>query len=1010
MTPICDEVQERLADGGVAAVRGHPEHAGHLADCDACATVLFGLVSLDRALLAGGDYDVPPALDASVLARVRADADDVELDFDEVAAQLDGPEDDQAPFPEPEPEPELEPELEPPRRLARVRGLAGRAWRGAARRPRLRWVAAASVLLAGVTVVSLVSLVFVGERTAVLPFIYTFDGGGPDAEQDGVAEFELSAGERADDREGLQWLATPAEPAPPPAASAPVTGMRQPQDLSGKSFDDIFRPQVRKKIQARRNRGDSLSINTPSGGGRRGRASTTSDSRVRASRRPAAPAPAQDLPAAAYDGDRAQPEPEPATAALARDEVQRRGLLGIVGTSGGDVVDLLADGSDGVAHGNSDKQGFYEAKRRLLKTEEEDRTVADGSRLDEGERPRDANQPTDARPAVQEGANGLVDPSAAAKEGRKGLSELLAAQYPAGEVFDSGWGGKDGNAGVEVTASSQFGSNVRGQTLSGGLGGQGSRPGFSRGAAGADELDGRFEAALAWFAEHARRDGLRFRAARGYWKNTYLPGRPAIRQLQQALQSSPHAPGTGDLLALAEGALRVNQPFDAPRDEALAVYLSADAAAAPGPTRMRLQVGLQGSERGAGRRPAMNVGVVLDLRRKLTESEGHRLRALLLSLADARDLSDRIGLYVAGPAGGEIIAPGDFRYGTVEVALRELLAPREGREPTLAQTFDAAHRAVSAGDDPTAPLGSSLLLVVSPAADAPGLARRARGAAVDGVPVSTVAIGDAASLAALDEVALAGQGHSRRLREPSEADDLVDAELSAASRVIARAVRLRIRLAPGVKLVNVLGSERLDVVQSQRVRQAERSIDQRLSRNLGIAQDRGDDEEGIQIVVPAWYAGDSHTILLDVVVPEGGRVADVTVRYKDLVQLRNGVARASLELPQGPRDTGPLQTNVLRNHLAFEVADGLRTAGEALAAGEIADARLAVTGLQALLAGVARVRPELATDTVLAADRALVAEYLRLLQAGPTGSARESVARSLKYAGELKTLPPPRTP
>ena len=39
---------------------------------------------------------------------------------------------------------------------------------------------------------------------------------------------------------------------------------------------------------------------------------------------------------------------------------------------------------------------------------------------------------------------------------------------------------------------------------------------------------------------------------------------------------------------------------------------------------------------------------------------------------------------------------------------------------------------------------------------------------------------------------------------------LVDRELSAAARVIARAVRLRIRLAPGVRLVDVVGSERLD--------------------------------------------------------------------------------------------------------------------------------------------------------------------------------------------------------
>ena len=65
----------------------------------------------------------------------------------------------------------------------------------------------------------------------------------------------------------------------------------------------------------------------------------------------------------------------------------------------------------------------------------------------------------------------------------------------------------------------------------------------------------------------------------------------------------------------------------------------------------------------------------------------------------------------------------------------------------------------------------------------------------------------------------------------------------------------------------MLGSERLDNLAATRVKAAERSLDVRISKNLGIQQDRGDDEEGIQIVIPAFHAGDSHVILLDVVVP-----------------------------------------------------------------------------------------------------------------------------------------------
>src|SRR6185437_14784178 len=113
--------------------------------------------------------------------------------------------------------------------------------------------------------------------------------------------------------------------------------------------------------------------------------------------------------------------------------------------------------------------------------------------------------------------------------------------------------------------------------------------------------------------------------------------------------------------------------------------------------------------------------------------------------------------------------------------------------------------------------------------------------AVAGIPVSVVAVGAGAPLPELDRLALAGQGSRRALAARADAPRLVDEELSADSNVVARAVRLRIRLAAGVRLVGIVGSRRLDEAQAQRVREAERSIDLRLSRNLGIESDRGDD-------------------------------------------------------------------------------------------------------------------------------------------------------------------------
>jgi len=227
------------------------------------------------------------------------------------------------------------------------------------------------------------------------------------------------------------------------------------------------------------------------------------------------------------------------------------------------------------------------------------------------------------------------------------------------------------------------------------------------------------------------------------------------------------------------------------------------------------------------------------------------------------------------------------------------------------------------------------------------------------------------------------------------------------SRVVARAVRLRIRLAPGVELVDVIGSQRLDEAVAERVRQAEKSIDQRLARNLGIQADRGEDEEGIQIVIPAFYAADAHVVLLDVVAPGPGPIADVTVRYKDLVHSKNSVARDNLSLPRGRRSPGPLERNVLKSFLAYRLEQSMIAAGDRLGQGDRDGAIALLTETRDLLAGVCTQLAGFDKDRDLARDFGMLSEYVGLLQAGAGDpqAPRDLLADSLRYAGRLKVLP-----
>ena len=526
------------------------------------------------------------------------------------------------------------------------------------------------------------------------------------------------------------------------------------------------------------------------------------------------------------------------------------------------------------------------------------------------------------------------------------------------------------------------------------------------------------EQARRFLAEHERLSGLRFQAASGYWANTYVPGDPVMRLLEARLQRwHRDLPGAPTLDAGLETAVRQNrQPFDPPRGAALAAYLHADKAAVHGASRLRVQVGLQASQRRSGLRPDMNVGVVLDLRRPPDAATAAKLRALVFALLRARQPGDRFSITVAGHPGGLIVPADAFRHGPVRVAMQSLLAgsaPIRGPAMDLLAALHSAADNIRQGDDTAAPLGASLVLLVSTASmseQRQSLERLAHENALAGVTLSVVAAGDTEDLATIDGLVLLGQGHRRVLASAEDAADLVDRELHAASRAVARALRLRIRLAPGVKLIDVLGSTNLSARAAERERATERSIDRRMARNIGIRADRGRDEEGIQILIPSFYAGDNHSVLLDVLVPGPGPVADLSVRYKDLVYRRNGTVRARLALADGVRARGPLENNVLKNHLAQALADAAATAAGQLGAGDQRAALLTLATARDLVAGMREEIPGWERDEELGNDQALLSRYVTALGSGFAGihENRSRLADSLRYLAFRRLTPPLR--
>ena len=512
--------------------------------------------------------------------------------------------------------------------------------------------------------------------------------------------------------------------------------------------------------------------------------------------------------------------------------------------------------------------------------------------------------------------------------------------------------------------------------------------------------------------------GLTFKSPRGYWANTYLPGDSLVRTLQQRLTTNQNfsmGANTPSGLELATRSGTYKQPFDSPPRAALSVFMQADKKKVDKPSRVLLQVGIQGTSRKSGQRSAMNIGVVVDMRSSFSKTKKENFKALLAELSKSHEVGDRFSLFIAGRPGGMIIPPGSFKYGPVTVALQELFSDsitnKKTRQLTITDAYLMAIEKVTAADDPTAPLGSSLVILVTPGSLSRferQLSRIAHRSAVNGIPTSVIGLSDRVAPDQLDRIAISGQGNRRLLFTPNQAEEVIQAELSAASRVVARAVRLRIRLAPGVKLVDVLGSRALDEASSQKVRDAEKSIDRRLSINLGIDSDRGEDEDGIQIVIPSFYADDSHVILLDLVVPGAGPVADLTVRYKDLVHLKNGVSRTNLSLQRGESKIGPLEHNVLKNLLAYELSRILKQSGRLTAGNNYLEAYKQLNQFVELLKTLKQEIKGFSTDPELESDLELVMNYLLALDSARRGdlSRIKDLSDSLFYAGHLKLLGP----
>ena len=460
-----------------------------------------------------------------------------------------------------------------------------------------------------------------------------------------------------------------------------------------------------------------------------------------------------------------------------------------------------------------------------------------------------------------------------------------------------------------------------------------------------------------------------------YFENTYLGRNAGYLEERAELErrfGQDQAPWR--LAGLPE------QPIDPPAAGGLALNVALSETWVDRPQRVFLQVSLRGSERHGWRRPPLDQVVAIDAR--LLSTRRAQLMEALRGLASRLGPQDQVAVVLTGSK-PEVILP----LGSAK-ALRNIepLLPRAGREGEPEAALSEAGRLLTeAAEGRMRVPGTGVVLWLAGPASTRSVGSASAGAhalTLQGAITSVIALHGGRDWW---PVAQAGHGNHHSGLRP---DAAVAAELDALSRVIARLLRINIRLGPDVEAIRVLGSRVLTEAEKAAVKAREVATDTQLSKTLGLKADRGDDDDGLQTVIPTFYGGDAHVILVELWVKKPGLVAEVSLRAKDMVTLGNTTAQASASLGATPRDDGPVQVSVRHNVQGFSLAEALSAAAADAAAGRTREALDRLRG----------------APIVTRADRALVWAFKALLRQPTAGL--DAVADALDLSSRQRISHP----
>lgn len=499
-----------------------------------------------------------------------------------------------------------------------------------------------------------------------------------------------------------------------------------------------------------------------------------------------------------------------------------------------------------------------------------------------------------------------------------------------------------------------------------------------------------------------------------YISSTYMGGTGAKDRLEKLINEGVLV--DGKRVKLEAFSRNYAQTFPIPTKTALNVFADTERTKiVTQGERTFLQVGLQGKKGEAPRRPPLNVALVIDISGSMQdENKLEHARTAALRFINSLHANDILSI-VAFDDNAHLLLPAQTVSNKAK-ALNTISSLTSGSGTNIYDGLKVGYR--EAGKN-AARDGVSLVILLSDGEVTTGVNDSAQfqklaAENVDrDIQTTSIGMGIAFNEDLMLAIAREGKGNYHFLKNSADAQTVFAKELNELTQVVARAVRLRIKLADGVGLVRVLGAQTLDTAQTAKVKAEEKKIDRKVADELGIGMNRQKqkDDPGIKLLIPNFYHGDSHIVMLEIQVPPGTgqrKLADVFLKYKDLTSRANRETTTAAKITYTPNRAemiASINRNVKKNLLGFQTGEALAQASNLIAQGQIAEAVKRVDERMVVLGVAAREW----SDRDLDRDGRLLDRYktvLTQLKQNPHlagGDLGEYLKKSLTYAGYQMT-------